>query len=689
MKRTSITALALSALALGAVVNNGCTERKQLGGLMLAISTDMAAPKDVDTVGLYVVSSAGVTVFGQTFGVTPTGEVRFPSTITLQEPQDPNTVFRVRVVAYNRDGKAIVLRAVTTKIPQGQFRQLRIPLSFLSYGSAKGDGDLVTKNVTSSVCSLENGETDVAGVCTKLEFLDVNALEKYDERTIFGGGSAPKLDGKGNVETPSDGNCFNVEKCFAAGTATLLEPDAQCTVRNLGSRVSIALSTNSIGVETPAYKDLVVLDMDAIPAFGEVGPVLTDDKARFKLPDIVCKRLKAEEPEKILEIFGSTQCEPKSRTVPLCGKASATQTELPAGGVSPDGGPIVVTDGGVDAAPPEPPPIEVADMGLAQPAAMVSFENDVYVGTGTGAVRLVSSVPAVTKLTQAIAMRTAPIKAITVGRRGGGRILTAMDFGIDVSGTTVATYQSVSLDGLANRSAQLFSYVNGNAATIEPVGAVSLDEYVLLAGGIGPNGYYANDDGNGIFDTPPTYSYVALIGQRMTAIGTYAGQFRTDVMLGLGRGESPTRINGSIVQCVGRDCQPASRTTVVPQRAPGGYIATIASLGTRMFYAWAPDDNGPTAAVSVWRGSGAPTDLATGLTLPKNTSIATDGKNVYYASANVVYAVPITGGTPVRIAPRTGSYTEGVGRVTVTGTHVYWITGPESAAGTVYRRLLE
>jgi hypothetical protein len=659
---------------LGAASALQCTETKQLGGLSLAITTDVAAPKDLDSIRLYVLAN-GITVFSTAGEVTPTGAVRFPATITLQEPKDPATIFNIRVVGY-KGGQARVLRSVTTKVPERQFRQLRIPLSFLSYGSANGSGDLATKALPTR-CDIEQGETDVAGICTKLVFFDMEKLEKFDERTVFGSGSAPVFNpDDGGVSRQSDGNCFNVAKCFAA--ATPLMPDGQCRVRNLGPRMNIGLSTENIGVPTDNYRNIVVFDMDAESQFGEVRPELVDNAAFFQLPKIVCDRMKTPGPEQITEIYGSIQCAPKSRNVPLCGPASATQTELPAENVTigADGGVVTIPDGGVV---PPPPPIVTMDSNLQLPRTMVSFEDKVYVGTATGSVRDVSVVNGVTAIAAIFKSGAFPVAGLAPVVRGGVKYLT----GVVAPNAGLNYYNSVRLDGVPVVGQDILFY-NTTALPLVLADTAALNEFNLFALTEGDNAYVASDSGSGIANTPPFY--VQFGKTRFTSIGSYNG----DVLLGFGRGVSP-QLNGSIVRCAGRECRdrdPGRSPTIVAPRAPNGSLVSMITVGTKLFYLWAPNDGGANGALSVWNGATS-TDLATGLTVPKVAGIASDGKNVYYASNDVVYAVPTAGGTPVRIAPVSGSYPAAVGRVVVTTTDVYWVTGPETNSGTVYRRALE
>src|SRR5580700_10981202 len=87
------------------------------GALILAISTDMQAPKDIDVVSLYIVTN-GVVKFDYMGRVLPDGTVSLPSTLALVEPEVLDAPVSIRVTAFQTqpDGsaKARVLRDVLT-----------------------------------------------------------------------------------------------------------------------------------------------------------------------------------------------------------------------------------------------------------------------------------------------------------------------------------------------------------------------------------------------------------------------------------------------------------------------------------------------------------------------------------------------------------------------------------------------
>src|SRR4051812_37702358 len=90
----------LGFVAVGAVLPSlpACSGDDK-SAIMLAISTDMLAPKDVNAVGVTVFTDDKVkfNVIGR---VTPEGEVLLPATLAIAEPDSPNATIRIRVIAF-------------------------------------------------------------------------------------------------------------------------------------------------------------------------------------------------------------------------------------------------------------------------------------------------------------------------------------------------------------------------------------------------------------------------------------------------------------------------------------------------------------------------------------------------------------------------------------------------------------
>src|SRR5687767_15699577 len=102
-------------MALCAAGNQACSKDKS--AIMLAVNTDMKAPKDVNAVSVTI--STNNTVKHNVIGrVTPQGDILLPATLAVVEPDEENASIRIRVMAF-QERKARVLRDVRTSIPKG------------------------------------------------------------------------------------------------------------------------------------------------------------------------------------------------------------------------------------------------------------------------------------------------------------------------------------------------------------------------------------------------------------------------------------------------------------------------------------------------------------------------------------------------------------------------------------------
>jgi hypothetical protein len=212
------------------------------GGLVLALSTDMQAPKDINVVSLYV-DTDGVPKFDYLGRVLPDGSVSLPSTLALVEPDDPHAQVRIRVTAFvtQPDGsaKARVTRDVLTTVPHQRIGLLRIPLSFLDDGSAQGtippslvpdrqrgiaegptsysptDPVPTDPGYLTTTCDFSQGQTSVAGSCASAQ-IDSSKTPDYADDLVYGADGSP-----GNVQ------CFPVDACLKAAGAPMTMQDVQ------------------------------------------------------------------------------------------------------------------------------------------------------------------------------------------------------------------------------------------------------------------------------------------------------------------------------------------------------------------------------------------------------------------------------------------------------------------------------
>jgi hypothetical protein len=125
----TVPAAPLAAVALGAAVACSADTEPYAGGLMLAIQTDLAAPKDISAIGLYITSD-GRPIFADTRDVAPAGEVKFPATIAIiGDANRPRAIIKIRVIAFEDSGDVRVLRDIITTIRRGGRRSSGPPSS--------------------------------------------------------------------------------------------------------------------------------------------------------------------------------------------------------------------------------------------------------------------------------------------------------------------------------------------------------------------------------------------------------------------------------------------------------------------------------------------------------------------------------------------------------------------------------
>ena len=242
---------AMTAGIVAAFVMGACADKK--GAIILAINTDMKAPKDVNAVSV-TVSTGGAIKHSFIGRVTPQGEVLLPATLAIVEPDDKNASIRIRVMAF-QDRKPRVLRDVRTTVPSdGRTALLRIPLNFVNDGSTKsadlpdgiipppfpGTGGTSSGGSSGTAPTIGAGEFDffgsfqpdcadfetqtfIDGVCQD-NAIDPATLPDFDESAV-GSGTDP-------------GVCFDVPKCFAS--AQIVQGGADIVpITDAGSEASV------------------------------------------------------------------------------------------------------------------------------------------------------------------------------------------------------------------------------------------------------------------------------------------------------------------------------------------------------------------------------------------------------------------------------------------------------------------
>ncbi len=195
------------------------------GSVMVSITTDMQARKDIDQIGL-IVTSGGKVIFDDVQSIAP--QIYFPTTTALVGSRDEARPVHIRVYAFHGSESRVLRQAITT-VPKDRSVLLRLPVEWVNDGSAIGTlspgqllKDVIDPLEKDFVGALNPtlkpkcgaGETMIGGKCVSAE-IDSSTLPEYKEEAVFGGGGAE-----------SGGACYDVTTCFS--TATLIPLDTAC-----------------------------------------------------------------------------------------------------------------------------------------------------------------------------------------------------------------------------------------------------------------------------------------------------------------------------------------------------------------------------------------------------------------------------------------------------------------------------
>jgi len=214
---------------IGCLVLAGACSASSKGSLVLAISTDMQTPKDIDVISLFVSEGTAVK-FDYLAHVLPEGNLALPATLALVEPDDPSTSIQIRIIGF-RQQTARVLRDIQTSVPHQRTSLLRVPLDFIDDGSGSGtipdkDFPTATDGVAEGLSSFD--PTVIASTCDPMKLcqvpgavcnttvdgacasaiVDSALLPAYAPQEVYGG------DG-GVLASGAPESCFDVETCFA------------------------------------------------------------------------------------------------------------------------------------------------------------------------------------------------------------------------------------------------------------------------------------------------------------------------------------------------------------------------------------------------------------------------------------------------------------------------------------------
>lgn len=258
------------------------------GQLMLVVTSNMAPPKDFDTLHVEVrEDGATAPALDVDYALGGSQAVKLPATLGIVAGSDPNKI--VRVTVEGRRGDAVrVRRLAVTRVPPDRIATLPMPIDGLC--------------VDTSCPPAANGDpqTCIAGSCQSAK-VESSELPDYSAVSVFGGGT-----GRG------DGTCFDTLSCFSTGRVVPVRRD-DCTIAKelgVGFNVAVVGPPGSDGV-CGSNACLLVLDKDPF-----VGPIMTGWREvadRVLLPRAVCERG--------LSVMTTTTCATKS--APTCGPWSA------------------------------------------------------------------------------------------------------------------------------------------------------------------------------------------------------------------------------------------------------------------------------------------------------------------------------------------------------------------------------
>ncbi len=312
-------ARAVSALGVAFVLalfacESSTTPQTAVGQLMIAIDTDMAIPKDLDTVRIEVVA-AGVLQLGADYALGA-GKLTLPATLALLPGKNPADPVTVRVIG-KRGTTTRTLREVVTTVPTDRLATLRMPMEWLCVGTVKDDAS----GGLASSCAA--GQTCAGGACVS-STVDATTLPTYRDADVFGGGTA----------TGEGGTCFDTTACFAASTPAAFDAPScslEAPAAAAAGAINVAAVPSPPGNATDGICDatrcLVPLDGDFAGGWGS-----SIAGGRIVLPSGVCASIKR---GVAMTFVTSAGCATKTAAAAPCGSWSTVTSST---GTGKDGG---------------------------------------------------------------------------------------------------------------------------------------------------------------------------------------------------------------------------------------------------------------------------------------------------------------------------------------------------------------
>jgi hypothetical protein len=320
-------------LGLAAMV--ACTEGPH-GGVMLAVTTDMAVPANIDALQI-IVQQSGRTKFSSEFPLDGASAYQLPATLEILPSPSDTSPADVRVIGLHQ-GAARVLRELLITIPTSAPVLARVDLQYVCAGMVSGSspGDWA------STCP--SGQTCLAGACADAN-VDSSKLSGFDPTEVFGGATGP-----------GSGACFDTVNCFTDAIPAFVSQnaDAGCTLMvasptatdgtpSAGPGVAVSASPNlNVALLLPPGSDgacnasgcLIPLDQEPTVGWSAASGGVT-------LPASLCQKIASGGGVKLVT---STSCASKVPSVPVCASSGSSDTPPQDGGPSVDASPCGQVD---------------------------------------------------------------------------------------------------------------------------------------------------------------------------------------------------------------------------------------------------------------------------------------------------------------------------------------------------------
>ncbi len=287
--------LALAAIALAPIVSLTTSCKDEIlpvkGQLMLVITTNLAPPKDFDTLHLRIVEDGSTTPLHEVdYALGGSQAVKLPATLGVVAGSDPNKTVRITVEA-RRGATVRVSRDAVARVPTDRIASLPLPI----------DGLCIDTPCPSDASG--GVQTCIAGTC-QTAAVATDTLPDFTPGDVFGGGT-----GHG------DGVCFDTLACFTNGHTGVVRT-SDCSIdrevqSGFGFNIAVVRPPDSDGI---CGSNACLLPLERDPFTGPIVTGWREVGERAVLPPIICERS--------LPVLVTTSCPTKS--APTCGPWSAT-----------------------------------------------------------------------------------------------------------------------------------------------------------------------------------------------------------------------------------------------------------------------------------------------------------------------------------------------------------------------------